>query len=143
MINMKINTFFKTLFKNGKVNIEESDKTLLKILVNETHVADLYHDGDDFCLVYKKAFSDIGLPAFNPEDLDSASKQPEINHCYKNKNLWFVFAERLHGLGRRDLQSEIKKLGLNNDSDPLLLLGSLGKISIAKPWRLELVKKSS
>lgn len=143
MNNMEIKKLFRNLFKNKKVNIEESENILLKILVNETHVADLYHDGNVFCLVYKRAFSDIGLPAFNPEDLNSISEQPKIDHCYKNKELWFVFAERLCGLGRRDFQIELKKLGLSEDSDPLLLLGKLGKVSIAKPWRLELAKKSS
>lgn len=127
------------LFGDGGATIESAKGPLLKIMVGENHIADLYHDDNHYCLLYKDAFKSSGLPPFNPEDLGPDS-HPVINHCYKRENLWFVFSERLRTLERSDVAEELKKFGLTKNSDPILILGTLGKISIAKPWYFKLVK---
>lgn len=140
MRTMNIRNLWKKTFGDGSASIEETPNTVLRITVGEKHIANLYHDETDFCLIYKPAFTEVGLPPFNPEDLKD-NEHPIIDHCYRSKELWFVFAERIGALDRRDFAEEMKKMGLTKDSPPLLLLGKLGTVSISKPWRLELVKK--
>lgn len=138
---MKIRKLWGKKFNEGNARIEESANTVLKITVGDKHIANLLHDDSDFCLIYKPAFSEVGLPPFNPEDLKDG-ESPKVDFCYRSKELWFVFAERISTLDRRDFAAEMKRLGLSKDSDPLVLLGKLGTVSISKPWRLELVKKA-
>lgn len=138
-MNMSIMNFWKKKFKEGEVKVEEGSSPVLKIFVGDKYVANLYHDGTDFCLSYREPFNDVQIPAFNPEDL-GPNESPKINIIYRAKELWFVFAERLGALDRKDYVEEMKKYGLSKNSDPLLLLGKLGTVSISRPWRLELKK---
>ncbi len=134
-------SFWRKNFDDGEAKIEDASNPLLKISVGGKPVASLYHDGNDFCLTYNEYFFDTGLPPFNPEDFADKS-EIETDKVYRSKKLWFVFAERLGALDRRDYATEMKKLGLNKNSDPLILLGKLSSISISKPWNLELVRKA-
>ena len=59
-------TFWNKLFGSGSASIEHGKSPLLKVMAGEIHVADLYHDDKDYCLVYKDGFKHAGLPAFNP-----------------------------------------------------------------------------
>lgn len=122
------------------VKIEESNFPLLRVMVRDIHIADLYHDGKDYCLTYKEAFKTLSIPALNPENL-KMNETVEVDKCYKSKNLWYVFQERLHSLDRADVVTQLKRYGLTKNSDPLLILGKLGQTSISKPWYLELKSK--
>ena len=116
---------------------ERVKKPTLNIMIGNTHVATLFHDGSDFCLVYKPEFLTSGLAPFNLEDL-KPTERPIIDHCYRSKVLWHTFAERLPREDRPDTMALLKELGLSLDTDPLIILGKIGSVSISKPWRLVL-----
>jgi len=139
---MKIVKWWRKTFAEGGAKIEGTPSPVLKITVGDRHIANLFHDESDFCLTYKSAFLEVGLPPFNPEDF-KPGEDPKVDVIYRSKDLWFVFAERISSLDRRDFAAEMRRLGLTKDSDPLILLGKLGTVSISKPWRLELVKKAT
>src|SRR3954465_8919698 len=109
---MTKNGYFKSLFKSKEplksIEMELGEGPVLKITIGEKHVATLFHDDSNFCLVYLPEFLKTGLPPFNPEDLMD-KKTVEISKCYLRKDLWFVFAERLTALDREDFIKELAK----------------------------------
>lgn len=132
---------FDKFFKKN-IAIESHDSPLLKVMVKDSHIADLYFDGTDYCLTYKEAFKILALPPLNPENDLKSTEDVVIDKCYKSKSLWYVFQERLFSLDRDDIVKELAQYGLNKNSNPLLILGNLGRSSISKPWSLTLVKKA-
>jgi hypothetical protein len=112
---------------------------ILRVLVEDTHIATIYRDGSHYCLVYTAAFESTGLAPFNSNDLARGSL-PEKDKVYRSESLWASFEMRIPSPDRDDYESLLRSSGLRGDEDPLIILGSVGKISISKPWKLELVK---
>ncbi len=115
---------------------------VLRVTVGDVHIASLFHDGETYCLTYTAKFSVSGLAPFNPNDLKKG-ELPEVNKVYRNAELWHVFAVRIPSDSRDDYKELMASLGLKGDEDPLFILGKVGRVSIAKPWKLELVSKVS
>jgi len=141
---MAINWLKKKAFGEKKINDSfdahfHSTGPVLNITVNEIHVATLYRDKSGFCLVYLPAYETTNLAPFNPEDL--AGETPEINKVYCSPELWQVFRDRIPSENRDDYVELKKKLNLSESDDVLVVLGKIGKVSIAKPWKLVLIKK--
>jgi hypothetical protein len=114
--------------------------TVLRVLLNNAHIATLFHDGDQYGLVYTEKFSSSGLSPFNPNDFDRFAN-PEVNKVYNSHELWQVFSARMPSPTRADYKRLLTSLGLLGDEDPLVILGRVGRVSISKPWKLELVEK--
>jgi len=141
---MKILDIFRKKNKNTEndeciVSIK-NDGPLLRILVGDFHVANLYREAGEYCLVYNKNFLKAGILPFNSLDTNSAS-MPKIDYVYRSSELWLPFSSRLPSPGRPDYERLLKKLGLTVDDDPLLILGKVGKVSISKSWKIELINK--
>lgn len=112
----------------------------VKILVGNKHIATIYREGSGFCLTYCPAFLDSGIAPFNPNDFPKNVKAtPEIDKIYRAPVLWECFAARLPSKNRDDYATLMSSMGLTGDEDPLIILGKVGKVSIAKPWKLELI----
>ncbi len=129
--------------ENKKTDVEAAIENIsgpvLRIMVGELHLATLYYDGSNYCLVYTDKFRGTGLSPFNPNDFEKG-KFPEVDKTYRSSELWNAFASRLPSPNRDDYTKLLNSMGLSGTENPLIILGKVGKISIAKPWKLELVR---
>jgi len=130
--------WFRRKLKTKSVDaVVEVDGPVLKVLVDKSHVASVYKEGLDYCLVYKPAFEASGLLPFNPNEIPRGS-HPQVEHVYRSKDLWQVFQARIPSRSRDDYRKLLANMGLSGDEEPLIILGKVGKVSIAKRWNLEL-----
>lgn len=136
------------LFKKSAITKENTQAKLtmsgpvLNILFKDIHIATLYKDNSEFCLVYKPSFLNTGLIPFHVSKVEQVTP-PEPNKVYHSTELWPSFRSRIPSGERDDYLELLNKNNLNENSDPLTILGAVGRISISKPWRLELVKNTS
>lgn len=120
--------------------IESTSGPILLIKIRGIDLATLFFDGKNFCLIYTEAFLDSGIAPFNPNDFKKGeSPKPGVPYC--SKTLWNAFYSRLPSPSRSDF-AEIKQDNLN-ENELLALLGKVGRLSIAKPWRIELVEREA
>ena len=110
---------------------------VLKVIVDDSHVASIYKEAEEYCLVYKDAFQNSGLMAFNPNDVGLGG-YPLVNHVYRSPELWQSLASRIPSPNRDDYKELLASSGLIGNEDSLTLLGKLGRLSIAKRWKLEI-----
>lgn len=143
-------SLFKKIFSNEtntnhtsvfEAIIKSETGPVLKVVMNDLHLATLYYDGNRYCIVYHEDFLGSGIAPFNPEQL-KMNDRPEIDKVYYSDVLWHSFSARIPSSERPDFKALIKTLGLSGDENPLVILSKIGSISISKPWRLELVKNS-
>lgn len=114
----------------------EPKKLVLNIVLGEKVLAKLFHDGTSFCLQYCPDFKDSGIAPFNPNDFKDTT--PVIGEVYKSKELWNAFTSRLPSPSRDDFKPLLESLGIAQNEESLLrVLAKVGKISISKPWQVE------
>lgn len=139
---------FKWLKKNNEPEsffealIKTETGPILKVVMNNLHLATLYFDGGRYCIVYHEDFVKAGIAPFNPEQLKK-NDTPEIDKLYYSEVLWHSFSSRIPSADRPDFKALIKKFGLSGNENPLVILSKIGAVSISKPWRLELVKSDN
>lgn len=137
------------LFKRSKEQIVDLDNAtvsssgpVLNILFKEVHIATLFRDNSGYCLIYKPQFMETGLVPFHASVVGEV-ELPEAGRVYHSKELWPAFKARIPSSERDDYLDLLSKNNLNEHSDPLDILGAVGRVSISKPWRLEIVKKTA
>lgn len=140
--------FFKKLIseKDKSENVVEAhlksaSGPVLKVVMNDLHLATVFSDGARFGIIYHKDFIGSGIAPFNPEQLKMRDV-PEVDRCYYSDNLWHSFASRIPSSERPDYKLLISRLGLTGGENPLVILAKIGSVSISRPWKLELVKSS-
>ena len=116
--------------------VDDKGITLYVVLGN-TRLAKLYHDETAFCLEYLPGFLESKIAPFNPSDL-AGKWIPEIGKVYRSPDLWNAFSSRLPSPSRDDFSNLVNILGVSEKDGLLLALAKAGKISISKPWVLEL-----
>ncbi len=133
-------TFWSSKKKSGTKNeaVVATSGPVLRITVGKTHIANLFHDGQNYCLEYTLNFASSGLAPFNPNDIPKGTL-PEVNRVYRCPELWQVFASRIPSPARDDFKALMTSMGLDGSESPLVILGKVGRVSISKPWKLELV----
>jgi hypothetical protein len=135
-------TLFNRLFKKKEDTKQEPtfvhEGPVLSIMLGELTIGILFFDGNQFGLIYKEDFFKSNLAPFNPEQLGE-NNLPELNKFYFSKDLWHSFMARIPSKDRQDFLDIMHKFGLSEDENPLVVLSKIGKFSISKPWRLEVL----
>lgn len=129
--------FFSSWFKASTK--EPSGVTLVISLGGQDLGYLSFRDGN-YCLEYLPAFLDSGLLPFNPNDVQKG-ELPEVDKIYTSPELWHAFSSRLPSPTRDDFNSLLRDLNIANEDDLLVILSKVGKVSIGKPWQLELREK--
>jgi len=132
----------KELGNDGNNATVSSSGPVLNILFKDVHIATLFRDNSGYCLIYKPRFLETGLVPFHASKVGEV-ESPKPGHLYHSEELWPAFKARIPSSERDDYLDLLRKNNLSENSDPLDILGAVGRVSISKPWRLELVKKTA